>query len=236
MSLFDTIQGAREEAEAAREGSKTRMPGETRATERARGKTGAEGVEAEGEAGTGAGAGAGFTKKSASRAKPSRAAAASVRMESKASQKPAEELTKEERKARKERDRIEADQRSMASNIILENTPGYKKTQRMWWTLLGAGMASVLVSWLISIAFKAGENLTVATVISMVLLVASYVLIISAFVYDWRKARPMRKAADAKAMALTEKKMRQMIREDNAKKSSEKTESKGIFGGIFGKK
>ena len=99
----------------------------------------------------------GFSKRSVTRAKPAREAASGVRVvgasgggrTSSASGKTPVEMTKDEKKrARRER-RDEADRRASASQIVLKQIPGYKRSQRVWWGLLGTGFVCTIISWLL---------------------------------------------------------------------------------------
>lgn len=164
----------------------------------------------------------GFSKRSVTRAKPAREAASGVRVigasgggrKSSASGKTPVEMTKDEKKrARRER-RDEADRRASASQIVLKQIPGYKRSQRVWWGLLGTGFVCTIISWLLPNLFpqQVNEGTTPMGVAVFIMLVAAYALIISAFVYDWRVVRPMRKKAEATTGAMTNKKVTKVLR------------------------
>ena len=164
----------------------------------------------------------GFAKRSVTRAKPAREAASGVRVvgasgssrKSSGSGKAPVEMTKDEKKrARRER-RDEADRRASASQIVLKQIPGYKRSQRVWWGLLGTGFVCTIISWLLPNLFpqQLNEGTTPMGVAVFIMLVAAYALIISAFVYDWRVVRPMRKKAEATTGAMTNKKVTKVLR------------------------
>lgn len=164
----------------------------------------------------------GFSKRSVSRAKPAREAASGVRVvgasggagKSATSGKAPVQMTKDEKKrARRER-RDEADRRASASQIVLKQIPGYKRSQRVWWGLLGTGFVCTIISWLLPNLFpqQVNEGTTPMGVAVFIMLVAAYALIISAFVYDWRVVRPMRKKAEATTGAMTNKKVTKVLR------------------------
>ena len=181
----------------------------------------------------------GFSKRSVTRAKPAREAASGVRVvgasgggrTSSASGKTPVERTKDEKKrARRER-RDEADRRASASQIVLKQIPGYKRSQRVWWGLLGTGFVCTIISWLLPNLFpqQVNEGTTPMGVAVFIMLVAAYALIISAFVYDWRVVRPMRKKAEATTGAMTNKKVTKVLRgeaNEIAREQAERDEAK----------
>lgn len=226
MSLRDTINGAREEAKEAnaplaKKGEKNEDANADDDAERT-----------------------GFTKRSVTRAKPTREAAAGVRVvaagstsgggrksASKVTGKSEAEMTKEEKKAYRAERRNEQDRRTSASTVLLKQTPGYKRSQRIWWTLLGTGFGCTIVSWLLPTVFPdlVGDGTTPVGIFDMILLVLAYVLIIWAFVYDWRVVRPMRKAADATVNSMTNKKVGRVLRgeaNEIAREQAEAAEAK----------
>ena len=181
----------------------------------------------------------GFSKRSVTRAKPAREAASGVRVvgasgssrKSSGSGKAPVEMTKDEKKrARRER-RDEADRRASASQIVLKQIPGYKRSQRVWWGLLGTGFVCTIISWLLPNLFpqQVNEGTTPMGIAVFIMLVAAYALIISAFVYDWRVVRPMRKKAEATTGAMTNKKVTKVLRgeaNEIAREQAERDEAK----------
>ena len=220
MSLLDTINKAREEA------TKASIDSEIKASEATSDSTTAISE-----------APSGFTKKSAARAKPSREAASNVHIintndyKSGKSGKRASEMTKRERKEQQRITREIEDRRASASRIILEGHDSYKRSQRIWWILLGVGMGLTIVSWLLSSQFSSQqtEYANAFVIVSVILLVAAYALIIIAFVYDWRMVRPMRKAADAEVARMSDKRVLQYLNiktEEAAKQETEQAKAK----------
>lgn len=218
MSLRDTINGAREEAAKANAPlAKDASKDEADDSERT-----------------------GFSKRSVSRAKPAREAAAGVRVVSAGSSagkssasttgKTPVEMTKDEKKRARQERRTEQDRRTSASQILLHDTPGYKKSQKVWWGLLGAGFACTIVSWLIPNVYpKAVVSSAALNVVLLILLILAYGLIIAAFVYDWRVVRPMRKKAEATTNRMTNKKVTQVLRgeaNEIAREQAERDEAK----------
>lgn len=204
MSLRDTIDAARREAQEA---------GGIFS-----GKDNKEAEESKQES-------TGFSKRSAARAKPTTAAASSVRVVSAEdakegrSGKKANEMTKEERKADRAARRESDDRRVTAANILLKRDPEYARTQKMWWILLGLGLALTIFSFAVNAYLNNAEGVdpTFAqrlVVGAIVTLVMAYVCIIGAFIYDLMKARPIRKRVDAEVKGMTRKRIEQLIRED----------------------
>ena len=170
----------------------------------------------------------GFSKRSTARAKPATAAASSVRVVSAEdakegrSGKKASEMTKEERKADRAARRDADDRRVAAANILLKNDPDYAFTQKVWWVLLGAGLALTIFSFGVNSYLNRAENVdpdfaSRLVIAAMVTLVVAYACIIGAFIFDLIKARPIRKRVDAEVKGLTKKKLEQIIREDAEK-------------------
>ena len=200
MSLMDTIKSAREEAAAA-----GTLPA---------GKRGAEPAKdaASGEAGESTNAG--FSRRSAARAKPSRARASSVRVEG--AKKPVSEMTKEERKAKKEEDRQKQDLMYDTKNVLLKQMPEYKRSQRIWWTCLISGIVLTLVSYGISrvVTNNGGSTSSTLAMVSIFCMAAAYVLVIGAFIYDLVKVRPLRNAANDKLNSMSKKRMQRFLQEE----------------------
>ncbi|MDJ1122826.1 hypothetical protein QJ043_03720 [Olsenella sp. YH-ols2217] len=161
----------------------------------------------------------GMTRKGASRAKPVREAGGSVRVvkaNATGGGKPAAQMTKEEKKELKRRERDARDRQVVVSNILLKQSPEYRKYRRFWWVLLGAGLVLTAVAWLCMFVFPGAssdvtEPLGMASVVALVL---AYVCIIGAFIFDWVKVRPYRKRADTEVAGMTDKRMQQVIDKD----------------------
>lgn len=211
MSLRDTINGARQEAQDA-----GMMPGAPKDSD-------SDGDEAQERTG--------FSKKSISRAKPSREAAEGVRVVSHTGRtvsggKREADMSKEEKKAHKKRERDAADRRAAASQILLKNSDEYRKGYRLWWILLGIAVGVTVVSWLLVYNFpdQSSDYSTPLGIFSIVAIVLAYACIIGAFVYDWRHVRPLRKRADAAVAGMTEKRVMQILTDDAEKVAKEEAE------------
>lgn len=176
---------------------------------------------------------AGMTRKGASRAKPVRPAAQTVRVAApgKSGKKKTDPatMTKDEKREFKRRQRDERDRITVVTNIVLRELPGYGKLRRVWWILLGAGLGLTAVSWLAMFVFPgASDDLaTPMGMLAMVCLILAYVAIIGAFVFDWVKVRPMRKKADAQVASMTSKRMQQIIDEDYQREELARLEREG---------
>ena len=197
MALRDTIEGARKEAQEAGGfalGSKKGEETVARSTK----------------------------KKSAASAKPSREAAASVRV---AESRP---LSKDEQKDAKRKERNTRDIRARATQILIDTNPEYRRTERVWWIILGIGLVLTLIalalySWVPEVKENPMSPLGIASVVA---LIAAYACIVISFVYDWRKRRPIRKEMEKKADGLTEKRAIAIITKDNEERAAKKAAKK----------
>ena len=142
------------------------------------------------------------------------------------------EMSKEERKAARQKQRAKEDLAASVRNILLDADPAYKRTQHVWWVMLGVGFAMTLATFGINYALNNMESPDPSSPlvsIAMIAIVVAYVCVFGAFIYDWRTVRPMRKAADAQANSLTDKKINQVLRneaDEAARKQSEKDKAK----------
>ena len=199
MSLIDTIKGAREEAEQA--GS---LIGNRKADEAAGEKTTATSQS--------------YARKTAANAKPVREKAGSIKTASSDGK-----MTKEEKKAAREKRRSDEDLAYDAKRAALDMMPGYQRTQRIWWGLLISGMVCTVIAWGalrgVSAENAGNSGIAIATSVMMVL---AYVLVIGAFIYDIVKVRPMRNEADKKVSSMTKKRMQKVIDENEERKAAEK--------------
>lgn len=163
----------------------------------------------------------GMARKSASSAKPARAAAGSVRVvpaSAKAKRAAAERgedlsnLSKEEKKARKAELRRQEDRIYTASNALLKEDPDYVRFRRVWWILLAIGIIALVGTWVLlmvygqdGVASGAGQTAQIA------LLVAAYAAIIVAFIFDFIKIRPIRNICRATASGMSDAKLDEVI-------------------------
>ena len=158
-------------------------------------------------------------KRSGARAKPARAAAGSVRKgnvnmgkDATAKEAAAARIASKSQRAKTRQD----EERVMSvANILAERHPDYAGIRRVWWALLIGGAVCAIVTLL------GGQFVTwfgegarqVATVVTTVSLILAYILIFAAFIYDWRKLRPIRKDAEAQARSMTDKRKQAIIAE-----------------------
>lgn len=204
MSLFDTIQGARAEAEANRDER-------SKKEEAAQESKPADEDEKKG----------GFAKRSVARAKPAREAAANVRVvnssgKTKRQGSNVSAPSKEQRKAERDRERDEQDRADAVAQILLESEPTYKPKRRIWWILIGGGFVAMAGS-LIPMAINSDEAQNYGSALGMfsvVCMILAYILIIGAFVYDFARIRPMRKQSQRTAAGMTRKTMQKVLDDD----------------------
>lgn len=205
MSLRDTIDGARREAE----GNVVGRP-----------KKEAENL------GVGEEEKRGFSRSSAAKAKPSREAAASVRTASKPKQSSSlggAAETKEEKRERKRREREEQDFRNRAYDILLRSNDDYKRTERVFWIILGAGLALAVISLVCVYLFGQSPDMSSwQGILSVGSLVAAYGFMIASFIYDWAKRRPYRKQTESRVRGLSDKKLLDLLEQERAKETAKK--------------
>ena len=206
MSLLDTIKAARQEAAEA-----GTLPSGSKKADDA--NTPAAASDEKSKANR-------SRRSSAASARPTRDRAGSVRT---GSDKPKSEMTKEEKRAEREKRREKEDVIADAKRAMLDSMPEYKHTQRIWWGMLIAGIICTLVSWG-AIRSAGGEEAAPGgiAVVSISLMVLAYVLVIGAFIYDLVKVRPLRNKADAKLTGMSQKRMRKYVSEEEARKAAEK--------------
>ena len=166
----------------------------------------------------------GVARKSAASAKPARQAASSVRVvpaSSKARRKELEKgenlegLSKEEKRARKAKQRAKEDRIYTVSNILLKQDEDYTKRRRIWWMVL------VVAIWASLYFAPAGM---VSSPVQMVGIVLSYVIILGDFIYDFARIRPLRSMYRAQAEGMSENKLNALI--ERAAAEEDKKDSK----------
>ena len=203
MSLKDTIQGAREEV--ANGVAADRQNGDKKDDNSAKGKA----------------SGSGFVRKSAARGKPSREAAAGVRVvKSNGKPKSKKNLSREEEKEERKHDREVSDQRYTVSQMYLDNNPTYKGYRKVWWRLIIAAIVLMVVA--VGLYSAVGgmedgvtrERMAIGALVTMVV---AYIVVIIALVYDWRKIRPMRKESDQRVASMSEKRLRAVLNRGSVK-------------------
>ena len=223
MSLRDTIDGARKEAQEA-----GGLSGNVKTAASAKAPKDERGTKADKSSKDDAEKRDPMTTRSyhssAAGAKPSREAASTVRTASSGSTPgmggglfggggtPAQ---KEARKEEKRKQREEEDFRQRGYDLILRSNEEYRRTDRTWWILVGVGFGMTIVSLILVWAFPADSTnyQTIVGIASVASLVLAYGLIIGAFVYDWRVRRPVRKAAERKVASYSDKKLAELFEE-----------------------
>ncbi len=174
----------------------------------------------------------GMARKSASSAKPARAAASSVRVvpaSAKAKRAAAERtedlsgLSKEEKKARKAEIRRQEDRVYTASNALLKEDKDYVRLRRIWWVLLGIGIVALIGTWvLLAVLGQDAANMKAAQTAQMAMIIAAYAAIIAAFIFDFIKIRPIRNACRATAAGMSDAKLDEVIARSMKEKDSKK--------------
>lgn len=176
--------------------------------------------------------GTGMARKSASSAKPARAAAGSVRVvptTAKAKRAAAERgedlsnLSKEEKKARKAELRREEDRIYTASGQLMKEDPDYPRLRRIWWVLLAIGIAALIGAWvMLAVMGQEGMATSAGQTAQFALIIAAYAAIIIAFIFDFMKIRPIRNACREKAAGMTAAKLDEVIARSVAPKDDKR--------------
>ena len=230
MSLRDTIDGARKEAQEA-----GGLSGNVKTAASAKAPKDERGTKADKSSKDDAEKRDPMTTRSyhssAAGAKPSREAGSTVRTASSGSTPvmggglfggggtPAQ---KEARKEEKRKQREEEDFRQRGYDLILRTNEEYRRTDRTWWILIGVGFGMTIVSLILVWAFPADSTnyQTIVGIASVASLVLAYGLIIGAFVYDWRVRRPVRKAAERKVAGYSDKKLAELFEEQRRRENA----------------
>ena len=223
MSLRDMIEAARREAEKA-----GNLP--------ARAAKG-QGDEVGGQSETGAGEKrGGFSRRSASRAKPTREAARGVRGVNSAkvrsgqqseSGRSESEMSREERRELRRRQRDRDDRRESAIQILCRNDPAYRRGSRLWWILVGVCFVLTFGATALSGGEAGSEHPHAFAYVSMIVL--AYVVLIAAAIYYLIKVRPIRNSTRDLVGGMSEKKVSQILErdaEEARKRDAAKAEAK----------
>lgn len=174
----------------------------------------------------------GMARRSASSAKPARAAASSVRVvpaSSKARRKQVERgedlsnLSKEERKARKAELRKQDDRIYAASNYLLNQDEEYNRRRKLWWILLVVACALIFGIWIFVYAMAEQGNV-VSSSIQIGLIVVAYVVIIGALVYDFVRIRPLRNMYRTQAEGMSQKQLIALLEKEAAEEDHKRAE------------
>lgn len=174
----------------------------------------------------------GVARKSAASAKPARSAASSVRVvpaSSKARRKEIEKgenldgLSKEEKRARKAKQRAKEDRIYTVQNYLLKQDEDYLKRRRVWWGLLAAGMVLIVVVWISLYALSNG-GASAGGPVQMVGIIAAYALIIGDFIYDFVRIRPIRNMYRTQAEGMSDNKLNALIEREAAEEDRRRAE------------
>ena len=203
MSLKDTIRGAREEA-AANISPLSRTSSEEPVD------SGAQTTSEQG-----------FERKSVSRAKPTREAAAGVRVVNSSKKgRSTSEMSKQEQKSERKKERERQDRRYAVSQMLLEEDPAYQRFHKIWWRILIVGLVFMVIA-LISYTHvsSVGEGAPMwVMVVSMGSMVLAYIAVIASFIYDWVNVRPIRRNHEQRVASMTEKRINKTLRERDKEK------------------
>ena len=156
----------------------------------------------------------GATRRGAGSAKPVSTAGASVRQPTK---KPAgnakqramatANMSKEERKALRAKEREQENTLYTASSILCNKDEKYKKLRRYWWGLLIAAIVFTVLSWTTLSTGVGGQ------VASIVVLVLAYASIIGALVMDFTVVRKRRNYFRDKVNAMSKRAVDRIVEE-----------------------
>ena len=202
MSFRDTLNGAREELNENRDAYKKSE------------ETIEQDVQEEPKS-------TGFEKKSVTRAKPAREAAVGVRVvtssgkvkKASGTSKPRSEMTKEEKRAQRQKERDAEDRRTMAAQALLKKDPTYQKWHGISMGMIVAGLVCTALSWVI--AFAVPDSQTDLTsfwgVMAIVMLVVAYIGVIGGFIMDWARLHKVRNMYNDRVRSLKEKQLNAII-------------------------
>lgn len=173
----------------------------------------------------------GAARKSASSAKPARAAASSVRVVPATSKERRRELqqgesleglSKEEKKARKQEMRLREDRMMSAANILMKRDDEYNKKRYIFWALVIVGMVVALAVWLLmSFSPTIGQS----PVVQFGGIIVAYAAVIGGFIYDLVAIRPIRNYYKATVAGMTDRKVLDVL-EESAKEDERKRAEK----------
>ncbi|WP_186365770.1 hypothetical protein [Enorma burkinafasonensis] len=173
----------------------------------------------------------GAARRSASSAKPARAAASSVRVVPATSKERRRELqqgesleglSKEEKKARKQEMRLREDRMMSAANILMKRDDEYNKKRYIFWALVIVGMVVALAVWLLmSFSPTIGQS----PVVQFGGIIIAYAAVIGGFIYDLVAIRPIRNYYKATVAGMTDRKVLDVL-EESAKEDERKRAEK----------
>ena len=174
----------------------------------------------------------GAARKSASSAKPARAAASSVRVVPATSKERRRELqqgesleglSKEEKKARKQEMRLREDRMMSAANILMKRDDEYNKKRYIFWALVIVGMVVALAVWLLmSFSPTIGQS----PVVQFGGIIIAYAAVIGGFIYDLVAIRPIRNYYKATVAGMTDRKVLDVLEESAKEDERKRAETK----------
>ena len=201
MSLKDTIRGARDEVAASGNPFES-VGGKDKGKGKGKQESGGSATKRK------------YARSTAANRKPSREAAAGVRVVSSSGKaKSTANMTKEERKEEKRLEREKEDRRYSVTQMILEKDEEYQKARKFWWRfLIGGFVLMVIALGLYGYVSNVGPAAPpIAYIGSIVAMVAAYGVIIVGIIFDFRKIRPRRKAAEQRVASMTDKKIQSIV-------------------------
>lgn len=176
----------------------------------------------------------GAARKSASSAKPARAAASSVRVVPATSKERRRELqqgesleglSKEEKKARKQEMRLREDRMMSAANILMKRDDEYNKKRYIFWALVIVGMVVALAVWLLmSFSPTIGQS----PVVQFGGIIIAYAAVIGGFIYDLVAIRPIRNYYKATVAGMTDRKVLDVLEESAKEDERKRAEKKAV--------
>lgn len=158
----------------------------------------------------------GMARKSAASAKPARPAAASVRVVSASAkaQRAARErgedlsnLSREEKRARRQEQRMAEDRIYQASAILLKEDESYAGYRKIWWAMLGIGIGGLIVSVILMAIRSQGGAAGDMQLPEMIAMAVGYIAVIAGFIFDFVKIRPIRNKCRFAAEHMPESKL-----------------------------
>ncbi len=170
----------------------------------------------------------GHSRKSAGTAKPKRKAAESIYVPT------AKQKADREKKQKRQRESTERDKDREADALaatVLKNNDEYKRWRRIWVVCVVIAVVGVILSFILSFGRNSEEytegQLDPFLVLTYISLGIGYVGIIAAFIVDFRKVRPLRKAEsdrirDAKMSPKEKKRLAEAEAEKEAQAKAER--------------
>lgn len=176
----------------------------------------------------------GMARKSASSAKPARAAASSVRVvpaSSKDRRKKIEQgeslagLSKEEKRARRAERRELEDRIETCVNYLLKQQPQYQSRRKAYWCFLGAAGAGFVLALLMITLVSAGVTGSFIEIGMLVCVALAYAGLIGGLIFDFVRIRPIRNEVRATVEGMSDSRM-DAILQRAAEESAAKREKK----------